>query len=70
MISIIVHLLQALVLAFAIFSYGIVAFVIFMHVDTEIDETGLPLKIFLWLLSPLIILDIMSEKLFGKGLIP
>jgi hypothetical protein len=65
MISILIHLLLTILVVFLIFSYSTIAFVTFFHSDEETKNISMPLKVFLWLLSPLVVLDIICEKLFG-----
>jgi hypothetical protein len=65
MIAILIHLVLTLILVFAIFSYATVGYVTFFYSDPETKKISMGLKIFLWLFSPLVVLDVLCEKFFG-----
>ena len=65
MMPVVIHLLWTVLACFVIFSYASVAYVSFVYQDEEYRSYSLAMKVFIWLLSPLVLLDIVLEKIFG-----
>lgn len=59
------HLMFVLMVIFCTISYIVCGYVTFFHNDPVVRKGTLNLKLLFWLISPVIVLDILLEKIFG-----
>lgn len=63
--SLLFHMVQLIVLVFCVFSYLVCGYVALLHDDPALKKVRPPFRFVIWLLSPVLVFDIILEKLFG-----
>jgi hypothetical protein len=67
--SIVVHLLLTIVVLFCAVSYLATGYATFFSGDSELRKSSFFFRFFFFAISPLIVLDVIIEKIFGKSLL-
>lgn len=65
--SIVVHLLLTILILFCGLSYLATGYATFFSHDTELKQSNLFLRFIFFIFSPLIMLDVIIEKIFGRS---
>jgi len=67
--EILLRLIETLGVLFLLFSYLSVGYIAFFHDSDEVKKVMWSMRFFMWLLSPLVVLDVVIEKIFGRSLL-
>lgn len=65
MIGVLFPAMKVMLIGFCLLSYLICGYVAFVLEESELKRLSLPIKLFVWLFSPLLVLDIIWERCFG-----
>lgn len=67
--SILIHLLLTILILYCVVAYVATSYATFFAGDAELKKQHFFLKLFFVLFSPLIMLDVVLEKITGKSLL-
>ena len=67
--SVMVHLLLTITILYCVVAYLVCGYILFFPKDQAVKGISFIVMIFFWVLSPLVILDVVSEKIFGRSLL-
>jgi hypothetical protein len=67
--SVLVHLLLTVLILYCLVSYLVCGYVSFFPKNPELKAANFFAKLVFWVLSPLVLLDVLVEKVFGRSLL-
>ena len=63
--SLLFSMIQLVLLVFCLFSYLLCGYVALLHNDPAIQKVRPSIRFVIWLVSPILVFDILLEKIFG-----